>query len=204
MSETRPPKPVVRVSRNGLTRCKRCQAFFKATPESINAQTRCIFCGETLGASLKEPPPTALTALLRRGRGSVVAASLFGVTALTPACLDPTVGTVGGVADAVTDTVSGADGGADAATPPDILVTQDVAPRDVGGPDADPLDVADANAMPDNLAMPAYGFPPPPVIEPDAGADAADASDARDTEVEVEVIEPAPPQDDYGLPPDWE
>jgi len=173
------PRRTIKVSRAGLTRCPTCNAHIQVA-EDI-AQTACVFCGAELGAALSQPG--ALERMLNVGRGGMVAASLFGFTALSacPSDTEPTSDTA-------------------------VEVTTDVAPDyavgDVYGLPADidvpltPDATADApivDVVPDATIDALYGLPPDIDDGPDAVEDAAVDADASAQPEAVPL---------YGLPPD--
>jgi len=191
------------VSRDGFTQCPTCARHTRVDREALaqgGRDVRCEFCGNALlddessvGATLKRAA--------RAGRSSIVAASLFGLTAVGPiACDDEDPSGPGDVtqdanqdatgdqsADAQTDT--GQQGSDTLAQPPYGL------PGDTGQPpepDATDVEVQDAE---DAGLQPEYGVVPD-VTEP------GDASDTADADVEVEDAADAGPQPEYGIVPD--
>ena len=180
-----------------LVRCTRCNAHLKRSDTERGA---CIFCGtSTRGGGIRK--------LLSRGRSSVLAASLFGVTGLQGCEGDPPkpgsdASTVEVVAppDASSDSLQEI-GPEDAKHASETTVGDTSQPPDHGASDAS---TTDGTTQPDFVPLPPYGIPPD---EPDPGPDAssvdaaaaesdADAGDASDTSDSAPVPMPV-----YGLPP---
>lgn len=140
----------IKISRHGLTSCPACSAHIRVADELH--ETACPFCGADLMADAGGGVLSSLRSAVSSGRSGLVAASLFGLTALA-GCGDDE-DPAADMSDTASDTQDMADDTADD--------TMTDTPSDA----------------PDLEVQPLYGLPAD--MTPDTNPDATDADDAED------------------------